>query len=112
MMYSRPVIVLLAILIVLLARPVWKIWRKARVVAEEQAQVAAQLAELQSRRDFLRQEIAALQTARGMEGEIRKKFPVVREGEKVIIIGDDAVATSGASVSTTTSWWRKIITRD
>jgi cell division protein FtsB len=102
--YSRPVIILLVILIVILARPVWKIWSKSRVVAEEQSQVVTQLAELQSRRDFLLQEIAALQTARGVEGEIRKKFPVVKEGEKVIIVSEEAI-TPATSTATTTGWW-------
>ncbi len=40
--YSRPVIILLVLLIVVLARPVWKIWSKSQVVAEEQSQVVAQ----------------------------------------------------------------------
>jgi cell division protein FtsB len=107
LVYSRPVIVVLVIIIVLLARPVWKIWLKSRAVAREQAQVAAELKELELRRDFLEQEIAALQTPRGIEGEIREKFPVVKEGEKVIIVdgGDESTTTLATSSK---SWWGKI----
>lgn len=77
------------------------------MVAEEQAQVAAQLAELESRRNFLQQEISALGTARGVEGEIRKKFPVVKEGEKVVIIGEDATVAA-STTATSTGWFDKL----
>lgn len=106
--YSRPIIALLIILIVVLARPVWKIWQRSRVVAEEQAQVAAKLSELKERRDFLEQQIAALQTPRGIEGEIRKKFPVVREGEKVIIVGEEESSNTASTTATSSHWWQSV----
>lgn len=112
LVYSRPIIILLALVIIALARPVWKIGHQARVVETEEEQVAAELAALESRRDFLEREIAALQTARGIEGEIRKKFPVVKEGERVIIVGEETAALAATTTATSSNWWQKIFERD
>lgn len=105
--YSWPAITVLAIVIIFLSRPVWSIFWKSRAVAEERQQAAAQLADLQARQIFLQQEVARLQTARGVESEIRKKFPVAKEGEKVIVVvSDTPPATS--SPTTTSSWWQEL----
>lgn len=105
--YSRPALVLLLILVIVAARPVWRIFRRAQAVSGERQEVLAQVAELEARKAFLEREVARLQTDRGVEGEIRKKFSVAREGEKVITVVPEVVASS--TVATSTSWWQKVL---
>lgn len=97
--YSRFAVGFLVVLILLLLRPVWKLYRKSGEAAEGRQQAAAQLAELEARRAFLAEEVKRLETERGIEGEIRKKFPVVRAGERVIIVLPNEEATTTATTS-------------
>jgi cell division protein FtsB len=97
--YSPVAVGFLVLLILLLLSPVWKLYRKSREASEGRSQAAAQLAELEARRAFLAEEVKRLETERGVEGEIRKKFPVVRAGERVIIVLPNEEATTTATTS-------------
>lgn len=103
---SRLVVFLLLLLVVWLARPAFRIWQRRGLVRAEERRVAAQLAELGARKIQLEKEIARLKTPRGVEGEIRKKFPVVKAGERVLIVVEDEATSTPAVVSA--SWWERL----
>jgi cell division protein FtsB len=76
----------------------------------EESQTAAlekqrELAELQTRYQFLKEEIARLDTPEGRESEFRKKFGVGRPGEQVAIIVESAATTTTDS---DTGFWQSI----
>ena len=53
---------------------------------------AADLASLTAREKELREDIARLSSAEGVEAEIRDRFMVAKQGEKVMIIADPSAA--------------------
>ena len=55
-------------------------------MAEERQAVDQELAAAVSRRQELTASIARLETARGVEAELRSKFSVARPGERVISV--------------------------
>lgn len=107
LIYSRPVVVVLIVGILFSLRSVWIVLRQSREVDARRQTAAARLAELQERRDELEQEIEALKTPRGVEAEIRERFPVVKEGEEVITIVEQAESNEVSGPSK--SWWRRFL---
>lgn len=106
LLYSPMMVIILGLVILLLARPVYNIIRKSLAVRQEKQEAAAQLSELEARQAFLNTEIGKLETERGVEGEIRRKFAVAKVGERVIVVV--ATGTPTSSASTTKSWWQKL----
>ncbi|MCC6290778.1 septum formation initiator family protein [Candidatus Nomurabacteria bacterium] len=104
-LYTRVSIVAIALVALLLGRAGWQVFWKQRLVINDRAQVESELSALMAREQKLRAEIDLLKSESGLEGKIREKFSVVKEGEKVIAI----VARDKATTSTTTaerrSWW-------
>lgn len=85
-LYSWPMVALLAFLIVMLGRGVWGAYQKESYAEMKSAESARELAELRDREGALTAKAARLETDRGKEEEIREKFLVGKEGEGVIYI--------------------------
>jgi cytoskeletal protein RodZ len=85
-LYSKTVLVVLFILIVLLFRGTWNVYVKAKE-SKHQSEISKQeLATVQARHNFLNKEIEHLDTAIGKEDEIRQNFQVAKEGEEIAVI--------------------------
>jgi type IV secretory pathway VirB4 component len=68
---------------------------KARKLAEAQASV------LSKKQADLSEKLSVLNTTDGQESALREQFPVVKEGEHVVVItGDDDKASSVAGIDT------------
>lgn len=104
--YSRLTAIILGLAILGLGRTVWQIGWRSRVVDQERERVAAELAELLERERVLKQEIAALETDRGIEAAIRQKFPVVRDGERVIVVVEEEEALVASTTPLAKGGWR------
>lgn len=87
--YSRTSIFILFIVFILLARGVFNIYLKERESRQNRNLAIEKLNNLRERRDMLEKETLRLDTADGIEEEIRKKFPVSKKGEEVIVIVDE-----------------------
>ena len=88
LLYSWPVLFLLAVLFILLLNGVWGVYEQEKETRINKNQRLLYLEELKERKNVLQEEIDRLKTPRGMEEEIRQKFEVAREGEGVIVIVD------------------------
>jgi hypothetical protein len=86
---SKASIIFLLLLLVFLSKATYNVYGKARESAENLARVNGALAETQSRKESLLKHTEKLNTAQGKEDEIRHKFQVAKEGEKVIVVIDD-----------------------
>ena len=100
-LYSKGAFIALALIFFWGLKATWGIYQKeveARAHAQEARTI---LAQLKGREQFLRAELDRLSTHRGVEAEIRKKFPLVKEGEEVAVVIDppkeSATATPEAS---------------
>ena len=86
--YSWPTLVVLVIICIFLANGVWGVYKQERQTRINKNQRLSHFNDLKIRKDSLEEEINRLNTERGIEEEIRKKFEVAKEGEEVIVIVD------------------------
>lgn len=106
-LYSRPVLILLGLIIVLIGFSVFKLYRKEHVADLERQALLSELTRLEARRVELESEIERLLTERGQEAEIREKLGLALPGEGVItVIGPEA--GSEIKVLENKSWWQKV----
>lgn len=86
---SSPLVLLpLAILLIFLARGTWNIYVKNRDSAAELRLAEERLARLEERHKTLMAGVARLNTESGIEGEIRDRFQMAKEGERAVVIVD------------------------
>ena len=85
-LYSRPVIVVLLVLVALLSRSVYERLGVERDMSDRRTRAEAELERLQDRKVQIEDRVEYLEGERGIEEEIRKNFDVAREGEQVIIL--------------------------
>ena len=86
---SWPVLILLSILLLLFAWGVVGLFRRMQVTIENKKIAENKLKELEKKKDIFTNDVAKLSTDNGVEESIREKFPVVKEGEGLIIVVDD-----------------------
>ena len=95
--YSRPTLVLLAVLLVIALNSTWKMYEKASLAREQKVRLQKELEDLKVREVDLQAKIANLKTERGLEEEIRGRFSVAKNGESVVVVVDPS---SGKGTST------------
>lgn len=78
---------------------------KKKGAEEALARMNAEIQELKLRQESLEQFEKRVQTSEGVEFELRKKFNVALEGEKVAILVDETASSSQRS--TNESVWHK-----
>ena len=81
-------LVVLFVAAVFLGRAAFVMFTKQRAAAQLAQEAAADMTDLRTRQEYLTGEIARLETERGAEEEIRKKFRVVKEGEHLLVLID------------------------
>ncbi len=87
-LYSKAVIVLLGLVAILLLKPVWNVYQKKVESKNNNQTVEKELGALQDRQAVLASQVTTLTSQAGTEEEIRSKFNVAKEGEKMVIIVD------------------------
>ena len=87
-LYAKPTIIFVAFLVALTVQAAWGIYKKSEDALARRDKVTAELASLAIREKELRQDISRLSSEEGVEAEIRGRFMVAKEGEKVMIIAD------------------------
>ncbi len=86
---SRPVLLLLGILVLIFVWGMIGFLGKMQVTMENKKIAESKFLELQKEKDTLSKAISKLNTDSGVEESIRDKFPVVKDGEGMIVIVDD-----------------------
>lgn len=109
MLYSRGAFVVFVFLLLFGLRATWGIYEKEREARANADEARATLTELKNREQFLRAELERLSTQRGVEQEIRKRFPVVKGGEEVAVVVDKPGSNATATPETPElSWWGRL----
>lgn len=109
LLHSRYALAVLVIAILILSRAVWGIYvkyEKSKILAEKSQ---ADLLVLEARENTLTRSINALGTEEGREKELRDRFGVVKEGEKMIILVDDSEPVKSSVNILNDSWWQKFL---
>ncbi|MFA6297114.1 MAG: septum formation initiator family protein [Candidatus Paceibacterota bacterium] len=92
--YSKPFLIFLAVVVVLLLKGTWGVWQKERESKRNVAEVSQELIQLSKRKDLLQGQIQKLNTEEGIEESLRQKFQISKEGEKVLVVVDRAPTTT------------------
>ncbi len=94
------------ILVVLSLMVLWSAYDRylvAKEMSEKRYALEKEMSDLNERQETLGAEVKYLSSERGIEAEMRREFDIAREGEQVVIILDDEVATTVKPMSTSTS---------
>lgn len=105
--YNRITLFILFILILIIGRSTWMVYRKERTSQDMKNVSLQNVEELRLRNDELTAKIARLETTPGVEEEIRSKFNVVKSEENMVVIVEnekDKVSTTSPEISL----WQKI----
>ncbi|MDR3557960.1 MAG: hypothetical protein P4L61_00350 [Candidatus Pacebacteria bacterium] len=105
--YSPTMVIILAIVLVVLAKSTWSIYEKYELSSDKLGQARDQLAALSSQEGQLSQSIAQLSTASGTEAVMRTNFRVVKPGESLAVIIDND-ATDTATTTSPLNFWQRI----
>lgn len=106
-LYSKPVLVLLLVILIFMAHVSWRLYVRYNFTKAEKIKAEKVLAELQERKDLLTGSVANLDTESGLEQAVRDKFSVVKPGEFVVnIVDKNASATAATTTAEKKSWWR------
>lgn len=109
LLHSRYAIAVLAIVIIFLGRAVWGIYIKYERSKEINERVKADFAELSAREASLNRAISDLGSEEGREREVRDRFGVVKEGERMIVLVDgdetDAAMPKSAKKGILSRFW-------
>ncbi len=106
-LYSTPVLVILLIVTGLIIHSTYKIVQKYRESAGYVDALKQKANDLASREIQLKGDITRLGTDEGIDTEIKEKFNVSKEGERVAIIVDQANNSSNTATSTE-HWWKRL----
>lgn len=87
-MYAKPTIIVLGFLTILVARGAYGMHQKSNEAIEKRDKAIGELHALESRQRELNEDIGRLSSPRGQEEEIRDRFMVAKEGEKVMIVAN------------------------
>ena len=106
-LYSPITLTFLMMIFLYLAYVTYNRYVIEREMSSRQLDAENELKTLEQRRDTLQKKVDYLSNDRGIEAEMRRNFDVAREGEKVIIILDDEIATNNieplSSITPTTT---------
>jgi len=105
---SRFLLIFLALVVILLTKAAFGAWQKNSLAYQKYRESKAQLLELEATRDGLEAEIARLNTDRGLEEELRKKFQVVKSGEQALVIVDTGGAPTDEAPAEKSLWGKFI----
>ncbi len=87
--YSIPVLILLLVILFFVLKGTWIIFMKSSYSHKQKIAVEAELIALQERKNSIEKKIQRLNTETGVEEEIRSKYDVAKDGEKLIVIVDE-----------------------
>lgn len=84
--YSKTTVLILFVVIIIIARATWKVYKTNVESSRNLEEVSADLDAMRAREAELAYEISRLNTEKGQEEEIRKKFNVAKDGEGVVYV--------------------------
>jgi cell division protein FtsB len=99
----------LALMALLLGLSTWRVYSKMTTAYTERVHAEEERNDLKERTRALAASVEALKTPRGVESQIRERYPVVKPGEVEFVMMDGPKATTvGNATSTTRTLWGRI----
>jgi hypothetical protein len=115
--YSKTVIVILFVLVIVLARSVVELNNKRIEMSKIRDDTEKEMLDLKQKKEKAEESLAFIKTPRGEEEYIRTTHPVVKEGEGVIIVYDNQkspvsnVRERISFLEKLSIWWNSVFRR-
>lgn len=109
LLYSRVTIIILFVLIILLLRSIMELNDKRIEVNKLRNDTAKEKATLTEKVAIAQKQNSAIATDRGFEEYVRTTYPVVKDGEGVIVLYDEGKNPVSAVRTSMTVWERIIV---
>ncbi len=106
-LYSKVMLIVLVLMLAIFVRGTWSVRNKSILAGDNQEQAIKELQSLQAREHFLKEEIVELDSDRGQEAQLRERFDVGKEGEKLIVLVDTTMQVKEIA-EPKKSIWQKI----
>jgi len=106
--YKKVIILALIFLLFILGRGTLNMFEKNKEAKKNLEDTQKNLEVLVDRKENLEKEISRLSTERGIDDEIRTKFQVTKEGEKMIVLVNSPESTTTEVVEEKESFWQMI----
>ena len=103
---------ILLVATILLLKSVWGVYKKDSMARINMKEAEITLANLEKKKVGLEKEIAKLNTERGIEEELRRRFQVFKPGEQVLVVVDKAegnIPVIKAKEGPMSSMWNKLV---
>ena len=95
--FSRTAALIIIFTIVFMCYALISIGRKSIEASRARHLAESQASELSQKRQVLSTKLEALNTPSGKEAVLREQFPVVKEGERMVVISDEKSDPTGLS---------------
>ena len=96
------------IFIILLSPKIFRLTVKAKESFENKQKAEQNLVDLKTQKVELENDLNLLNTNFGLESEIRDKFPVVKEGEEMVVFVHDQGGEDRNNTKSNLSLWQRI----
>ena len=107
--YSKFTIVVLSLIVLALFNGVWGIYQKVRTSKQKLDLSKEKYEEVKDRHLAIEEQIHHLNTNSGVEEEVRTKFNMAKEGERVIVLVDENDDSQDGTLNDSKrSFWSKI----
>lgn len=107
-LYAPITAIVLVVVLFLLVRAAIGAYRDERASRSQLKNLQQSAAELSNREMFLASEVDRLGSDRGLEEELRNKYPVAKEGEHVVVIVEPKEQDSGSAPQASGDFWSRI----
>ncbi len=107
-LYSKPVLLVLCLLVFFMVRSTLGVYQKAKESGQNLVVTETRLDDLNKRNNYLVAEINKLSSPEGVEEEIRQKFRVAKAGEQMAVIIDSPMPTPIVTDDSNGHWWTGI----
>ena len=105
--FSRTLSIFLFGIFLFLAHAAWGAYQTSSFAHETQREAVLEYTALDERKKMLEAQIAHLGTERGIEAELRSRFDVGREGERLVVLLEPPVLEDAPVQND--SWWSPLV---
>lgn len=86
----------------------WNMYQTSYGTKQRVERLQAEHDELKQREEIVSSAALSVSTERGLEAEIREKFSVAKEGERVIVLVDDD-EPNATTTKVKPTWWQRTL---
>jgi cell division protein FtsB len=108
-LYNRITLGVLLVLVLFFIHSTWVVYQKKETTEKLKTLSFQQTQELLARDKELQAQIERINTAAGVEAEIRSKFNVVKPEENMVIIVENSDTGVSSATTSSPSLWKKIL---